>query len=625
MGLDETLFGAVYREVRALFRRRREATELRGAVDLEPLTPKLAVLASAMAGRRLQVRPAEGLGGVVGDEVRLPMRLAIATDPEINAEAYVVRAILSGVLARESIHLPSSATAPWERTLATALAMARARRVADEELAGFSALARPFHAALEARGAWPDSPAERAAEQMLRDVLGGTSARSSSELDAAKQELLALGRVSHLAPVPLFGELLPAPAAKTPARTRAPKTTRRSLAQGTQRQGRPRDSVERVELAQDPLAENPLTHSFEKVHTVEEYRGGTKRMDGADELDAHGEALDEIDMRQVIRTSQGAHSVYRADAAIEDLAGETDDEPEDGGHYYPEWDGGKNVYRPEFCCVHVTSPTARGARGSAEVRAIRHSKRRTIEELRRRFAAIEATRRPRMRQLDGPDLDLDAIVQWKAELRAGAVGEPRLHASRRPHAKDVAFLVLLDASMSTDGWVDDRRVIDVEREAIVVLGEALAGLDISIAVAAFASHTRRDCRFLALKGFHERWDASVGRLFGVEPDGYTRIGPALRHATSILSARPERHRVLVLLSDGKPTDYDRYEGAYGVADVRQATREAEAARIRVLTLAVDKSAKSHLGAMFGRGRWAILPRTSALPLALGGLTAGFLR
>ncbi len=630
MGLDETIFGVVYRQLRSALRRRREATELRGAVELEPLAPKLALLASAMAGRRLRVRPAEGIGGVVADDLRLPARLAISTDPEVNVEAWIVRALLSGVLARRSVHLPTTATAPWEITLATALAMAEARRIAEDELPGLAERTRAYEAACAARGELPTAPAERAAEAIVRDALAGTGVLGPAGLEAldptferVRGELRRLGPVRALAPVALFGELLPPSVLSERPRTRTPKASRRSLARGTERRGRPRDTVERVELPQDPLAENPLVHSFEKVHTAEEYRGGSKRIDGADELDAHADALDELDMRQVVRTSQGAHSVYRADAALDDLAGEAEDEPEDGGRRYPEWDQGKQAYRPDYCSVFVTSPTARA--DAAAVREIRRSKRRTIAELRRRFAAIEATRRPQMRQLDGPDLDLDAIVRWRAELRAGSVGDPRLHASRRPHAKDVAFLVLLDASMSTDGWVDDRRVIDVEREAIVVLGEALAGLRTSIAVAAFASHTRRDCRFLALKGFDESWEASAGRLFGVEPDGYTRIGPALRHATSVLANRPERHRVIVLLSDGKPTDYDRYEGAYGVADVRQATREAEAAQIRVLALAVDKSAQSHLGAMFGRGRWAILPRTSALPLALGGVTAGFLR
>src|SRR5690606_23595425 len=111
-----------------------------------------------------------------------------------------------------------------------------------------------------------------------------------------------------------------------------------------------------------------------------------------------------------------------------------------------------------------------------------------------------------------------------------------------------------------DGWVQDRRVRDVELETALVLADAMDGLGIELGIAAFSSHTRRDCRFHVIKGMREAWASAELRLASVEAGGYTRIGPALRHATAVLGRTSARRRLLLLVTDAKPNDYDRYEG-----------------------------------------------------------------
>src|SRR5690606_33571733 len=102
----------------------------------------------------------------------------------------------------------------------------------------------------------------------------------------------------------------------------------------------------------------------------------------------------------------------------------------------------------------------------------------------------------------------------------------------------------------------------------------------------------------------------------VTPGGYTRIGAALRHATHLLEGERAKNKLLLLLSDGKPIDYDRYEGRYGVEDVRKAVLEARQRDVRVFGLAVEKEAKLHLARMLGRGSYRILPRPGLLPEAM---------
>ena len=299
---------------------------------------------------------------------------------------------------------------------------------------------------------------------------------------------------------------------------------------GSERRAGARDDVEVIEHPEDPLGENPLVHSFEKVHTIEQYTGGRKRIDASDELEAHGDALDEAAPRQVVRslTRRGLRVPGRR--ALRRSGGRR--RRRSGGRRRAVRRVGRReaerTARAGVGCVRPWRHAGPAPTSSARCGA-RH--RRHIDDLRALFERLEAVRAWRLRQPDGPDIDVDAVIDRYAGLRAGSCADDKLYAARRRHSRDVAMLVLLDASMSTDGWVANRRVMDVEKESVVVLGEALSGLYDEVAVAAFYSQTRRDCRFVALKGFREPWATGYDRVWGLEPRGYTRVGPALRHAT----------------------------------------------------------------------------------------------
>jgi len=120
----------------------------------------------------------------------------------------------------------------------------------------------------------------------------------------------------------------------------------------------------------------------------------------------------------------------------------------------------------------------------------------------------------------------------------------------------------------------------------------------------------------AVTGWNDPWPIARDRLGAIAPQGYTRIGPALRHATAGLAAEPADHRILLFVSDGKPTDYDRYEGRYGIADIRQALREADRAGVHTHALAVDAVARDYLPPMFGPGNWDVLTHPEQLPEVL---------
>lgn len=360
---------------------------------------------------------------------------------------------------------------------------------------------------------------------------------------------------------------------------------------------------------------NPLFHSFEKTESLEDYQGEGGAADSESDLDEDEEGLRDLGLGHVVRTFDETPGLLRADIA-DDPQGfhvATPDDASDAEYKYPEWDFRSHGYLEDWCRLfehsHSVAPSI-----PEKVRTKLRDLQPEISKVRRAVYRLLSERVHYNRQLDGPEIDVDAMVDRHADLRARSTPPMRLYLADRRHLKDVAMILLLDTSLSTDGWVEGRRVLDVELEASFILAEAFRGLfDEEICVAHFNSSTRHDCRYMILKSFKEPWSAALARGGSVEPSGYTRIGPALRHSTRLLSEAQARKKFLLIVSDGKPTDYDRYEGRYGVRDVAQAVREAKQLGITTFGLAVEHQPKHYLAEMFGAGRFHILPNSSLLP------------
>lgn len=285
------------------------------------------------------------------------------------------------------------------------------------------------------------------------------------------------------------------------------------------------------------------------------------------------------------------------------------------GIAYPEWDYRIGAYRSPGAIVR-TPPASLGDRAWAAAVLERHAA--TMHNVRRRFEMLRARRERLHRQLDGEEIDLEACVRSQAEFRAGLPRSERLYQTLRPARRDMALALLVDVSGSTDAWVSgQRRVIDVEREALLLVGIALEAMGERYTVQAFSGEGPGAVTVREIKGFDERHgDAVARRIAALEPERYTRVGAALRHASSLLMREPARHRLLLLLSDGKPNDIDRYEGRYGVEDMRQAVLEAKLQGIFPFCLTVDRAAASYLHGVFGANQYALLPRPELLPTAL---------
>ena len=224
---------------------------------------------------------------------------------------------------------------------------------------------------------------------------------------------------------------------------------------------------------------------------------------------------------------------------------ETDPREEDLGEQvfqYDEWDHKIEDYRPAWCTLteHRQTRTQEGF-----VAATFHEFGGIVTQIRRNFQLMrpEALRKMRYQE-DGDDLDTDGLVEYVVEPQGPRRPHPRVYIKRDKRDRDVTTAFLVDMSSSTDRKIDGRkRIIDIEKEALLLMCEALEAIRDEYAIYGFSGSGREDCEFYVVKELGERYDDRVkGRIGGIYARQKTRMGPAIRHATRRLAARGLEHQ-----------------------------------------------------------------------------------
>ncbi len=279
---------------------------------------------------------------------------------------------------------------------------------------------------------------------------------------------------------------------------------------------------------------------------------------------------------------------------------------------YREWDAAIQDYRMNWCRV-VEREAVEGS--SDFVEETLAAQRGSVRLLRRYF---ESLRPPGLRrvpgQLDGEDLDMDAVIGRLADLQAGIEPSERIYVRREKREREVAAAFLVDLSGSTSRQVEQgRRIIEIEKQGLVLLCEALTAIGDQFAVYGYSGQGRHQVDFVVVKGFDELVTGRAGaKLGGMVPLQQNRDGAAIRHATSKLLARQAKTRLLVVISDGRPLD-DGYKDEYSLEDTRMALREARASGIEPVCITIDKQADPYLRRMYGDVRYVVIDRVEGLP------------
>ncbi|YCM46491.1 VWA domain-containing protein [Verrucomicrobiaceae bacterium 227] len=377
----------------------------------------------------------------------------------------------------------------------------------------------------------------------------------------------------------------------------------------TEIEGRGQMDVEVLATPEDDLEGSDMPiHTFEKAECLEETSGLNRKKDDDDELEEHEEALKEVNMKELIRSQERPRSIYRSDIILDGLNLEISDEAGDGIPY-PEWDYRKRRYKNDWCHLQQTHNQKEHP---GWIKDTEQKHRALIATLKRQFATITSEFLRLKRQPFGSDFDLDAVVDSQVQLRAGQTPGESIYLNQKKDIHDVSALLLLDLSFSTDAWVKDARVLDSIMETVYCVGEVINESIESFGVAGFSSNTRRSCRFEMLKDFQESWHEAKLHFGALQPQGYTRIGPALRHAQELLLNQPASRKIVILVTDGRPCDYDRYEGEYGIRDVRKAIEVGKLHGISTHAFAIEKQASETFPLMFTRHHFDVVQSPTQL-------------
>ncbi len=285
---------------------------------------------------------------------------------------------------------------------------------------------------------------------------------------------------------------------------------------------------------------------------------------------------------------------------------------EEGAFLYNEWDYERQSYRKNWAVLREMEvrPTHDNFVGDTL-----YKYRGLAMDLRRTFEALRGEDKLLKKQPFGDDVDIDALVEALADMRHGEEMTERLFTKMHKLERNIAVMFMIDMSGSTKGWIND-----AEREALVLLCEALETLGDRYAIYGFSGMTRKRCEVYRVKHFDDPYDDEVrARISGIRPKDYTRMGVTIRHLTSLLNEVEARTKLLITLSDGKPDDYDTYRGAYGIEDTRMALIEAKRSGIHPFCITIDTEARDYLPHMYGAVNYAVIDEVRKLPLKVSDI------
>ena len=295
---------------------------------------------------------------------------------------------------------------------------------------------------------------------------------------------------------------------------------------------------------------------------------------------------------------------------------------------YDEWDRELTDHRVGWCRV-IEKRVRRGDRSFVEQTRERHKG--VISSIRHQFQLMKPENLLRVpNELDGEDFDLSAVIDYVIDRRADGQQSERLYTKRLRRQRDVAVSFLLDQSSSTARTIGrhprqpythpGRRIIEIEKEGLVLMSEALEAVGDVYSINGFTSEGRRNVKFYVVKDFAERYSEEVERrIGGINYQNNTRLGAAIRHAAARLARQQARTRLLIVLSDGRPYDHDYGDARYAREDTREALRQTKNMGITPFCITIDRESEAELKDLYGEVGYTIIDDVLSLPERMPGI------
>ncbi|GJM05938.1 MAG: hypothetical protein DHS20C09_19340 [marine bacterium B5-7] len=373
-----------------------------------------------------------------------------------------------------------------------------------------------------------------------------------------------------------------------------------------QQQKSKRYSAEQVTTEEDK--DGLLSFRLESLFSWSEFIN----LDRSEEDGEDDEALKAADDLDKLSIGQG-ETGNKIKLDLDLPAAEYDDEVLEKGILMPEWQYKKQMLVADYCSLQLMQITpSESVIWSSQLQ-------RQAQQLKRQFEALKPQRQWLNQQIDGEEPDLLSFIDYTADKRAGRSNtEPKLYRNLHHKQRDLCSLILTDLSLSTDAYInDEKKVIDVIREALYLFAESLHAAQERFAIAGFASRKRSHVRYYPIKRFEQKYDELIrGRIHAIQPSYYTRMGTAIRYATQELLTQKSKQKLLLILTDGKPNDLDQYEGRYGLEDTKMAVKEAKRKGIIPFCVSIDHEAYDYLPYIFGSQSYFHIKNAAELPKKL---------
>jgi len=536
-------------------------------------------LLEKIAGREWQAQ----LCWVDEESLYLPGSIALFNDRDLNEQLYLWLAALAATDDQQLQALP------W---------LDRCQQQVISTLLRWPGLSKVYQrlakAHIEQRH-WQNNHTLNEAETALRRAILQPNLQIKQDVDPHLLE-----------PVPIWLHPLP-PSTQQRQREAAPEIDNLS-AEVTDIEGDHQRKAKRVEHSKED--QGLLAFRLESLFSWAEFANVDRPQEDDEDLGA-GKAANDLDEFAV--SNQSGHVKKRLKFDLDLPSSDYDDITLMKGITTPEWDYKKRILVEDHCHIELMRTQLQ------EARELPAHLRKPARQIRAFFEMLALNKTWLRQQPQGSELDLDAyldaLTRWRLGQKDTAIG---LFKEIRRHHRDLSCLLLADLSLSTDAAVNDnQKVIDVIRDGLFLMSEAMQATGDRFAMAGFSSKHRHMVRYYPLKDFNETLSPIVrGRIQSVKPGFYTRMGAAIRYATRTLETEHSAHRLLLLLSDGKPNDIDRYDGRYGIEDTRTAIQEATSKGILPFCITIDNRANEYLPYLFGHKQYVVIRNAKQLPQQL---------
>ncbi len=317
----------------------------------------------------------------------------------------------------------------------------------------------------------------------------------------------------------------------------------------------------------------------------------------------HAEDLDEITLGK-----KQANLSARIKMDLDLLPDMTEIYPLGKGHFIDEWDYRKKDYLINYVRIKPQI--------TLNVTPIKLPQRlkSTVRKIQGELDLLELDRIKNDNLPYGDEINMDTWIEYVGHQNK-SMHHQKFYTTYEKKTRDMATLILADVSLSTEGGItQDVRIIDVIKDGLIVFSEAMEKLEDKFAIYSFSSLQNKKVYFNIIKNFKDKYDDLIrGRIDAMQPYYYTRLGAAIRESAKILDKQQSANKLLLIISDGKPNDEDRYDGRYGIEDTKKAIEEVRKKGITPFCITVDVEAKEYLGYLFGRNGYAVVRDGQKLP------------